>query len=85
MPENSELDEDELSYLDFLEDESRRREDREEAAKYIDRWIHVIREELQRMRSEGVDPYIAWLSVRIATDWWADDPLAKLRPDGSEC
>jgi len=72
-------------HLRFQENERQVRADEEEAAKFIDRWLQVIRSELQLMRSEGVDPYIAWLAVRIATDWWrADDHLGDLCPDPSE-
>ena len=60
------------------------REDVRKAKTYLNRWLRVIREELGRMHVEGEDPYIAWLSVRIATDAWETDHIGELRPVGRE-
>jgi hypothetical protein len=53
----------------------------EEASQYRDRWRQVIGDELQRMHEEGIDPYIAWLSVSNATDLFGRSVLEDLRPD----
>jgi hypothetical protein len=69
----------------FLEDQHQWLMDAQEALKYMDRWMQVIRDELQRMREEGVDPHIAWLSIYLTTDSWEEcSRLHELKPKSPE-
>ena len=56
-------------------------ENQEKAKKHTDRWLHVIRSELELMEKEGIDPYIAWLSFVDTTDFWGSvDHIGDLHP-----
>ena len=58
--------------VDSLYAKRQREQDEEAARNYAERWMRVFRDELQRMNEEGVDPYIAWLSLSATTDWLGD-------------
>jgi hypothetical protein len=59
---------DQSDEVDFLYHLFEMRRDHEEAEKLVDRWRHVIRDELQRMRGDGLDPHIAWLALVMASE-----------------
>ena len=78
-----EIEYDDSGYIEWEESECRMREYREEAQKHIDRWQQVIRAELQRMREEGIDPFIAWLAIDMFTDMFdIRYGLSELKPTG---
>jgi hypothetical protein len=81
MPTKADTESEQADESEFYAKQALMQMDAIEARKYMGHWLHVIRDELQSMRKEGVDPYIAWLAISMATDPWTG-ALEELKPTG---
>lgn len=59
---------DDIDESNWFYETAQRYQDHIKAEKYLDHWRLVVSKEVERMASEGVDPYIARLAAHIATD-----------------